>query len=86
MFIQDQSRKVLFNMKFYTLKNMGSIIQIFDSGGTFVGEIGEYENPQLAEMLVEEAREIMQIAAMNRSYCIYEFPTNEEIRQVMENG
>jgi hypothetical protein len=86
MFIQDQSQKVIFNMKFYILKNMGNIIQIHDSKGELVGNIAEYDDVQLSEMLTQEAKDIMQFCAANHNYCLYKFPTNQELQKVIENG
>ena len=85
MFIQDQEEKVIFNMKFYSLKRVGKKIKIFDNKDNYLGILAEYNSEEITKIIIEEIVELLKFCFENKMPCIYKFPAASEIEKVMEN-
>lgn len=86
MFVQDQQKQVIFNMKFYSLKRVGSQLHIFDHKQEYLGIIAEYEDENITAVITEEIVELLEFCFHNKVPCVYSFPEPSEIKGMMQNG
>jgi len=83
MFIQDQTGKVTFNMRFYLLKQIKNQIFIYDKQRNCLGIVAEYDNNEITKEILAEVIDIMKVSLHTRAYCTYRFPLMSEIAEVI---
>ncbi len=85
MFIEDQSGKVIFNIRFFKIKQDKKNINIYEkSTDNLLGTLAEYEDLNVASIIMEEIISIMKFSISNNIFFHYKFPSEATMRQVMK--
>lgn len=84
MFVQDQSGKVLFNMKYYKINRNKNTLFVFDKEGNKLGILGQYNTEEMAQEVFESIRSNIQYASMNKIYCICQLPENNYSKELVK--
>lgn len=86
MFVEDQSQKVIFNMKYYTIKQDENLIKIYTAGGRCLGIAAEYKESSAAKAVIDETKELLKYCFRNKITCLFTFPDSDTIEKVTSNG
>ena len=87
MFILDDSKKVIFNMKYHSLRRANNVINIYGKDKTqALGKLVEYKNIETTKFVLQEIRQVLNHCFVNKIYCVYHLPLEEKIREVLEKG
>jgi hypothetical protein len=86
MFIEEQKKKIIFNMLYHQVSRENSKLIIFDRQNNPLGILAEYKNEGIAEFIMEEIAEVLDICNMNGIFCLYKFPKEEEIEKEIGSG
>ncbi len=84
MFIEDQSEKVIFNIRFFKIRKDENQINVYEkSNSSLIGTLAEYKDSRTASIIMEEIISIMSLSSHNNVPFHYKFPSEESMKQVM---
>jgi hypothetical protein len=86
MFIEDQSRKVIFDMRFYKLVLNNNDILIFDHRNKKIGIMGSYDNEKMSQEVMQHIQTIIQTSQTYQLNGYFTLPSKKEMQKVMESN
>jgi predicted HAD superfamily phosphohydrolase YqeG len=85
MFIQEGNKKVIFNMNHYKMKRENNKIIILDMENNPLGTLIEYQDEKLTKEIFQEVVELLHFCKINKTFCLYNFPQDKELKKVVES-
>jgi len=83
MFIQEERKKVIFNMNYYKMKRENNKIIILDMANNPLGTLVEYQDEATTKLIFQEVVELLHFCKINKTFCLYNFPQDKELKKVV---
>ena len=85
MLVQEQNKKVIFDMKHYSFRRFKNKIKIYDKNKQYIGVLAEYTDSITAEHISKELKNFLEYCLMNDITCVFPLPMENEAKQVIFN-